>query len=759
MTQKEILRIGGMSCAACAVKIEDSVKKVKGVTDAVANYGNNTATVTYEDGTDRGKIVRAIEKAGYTVIEGDAKAIAEADRKEAEYKKTNLIIAVVFAIPLSIYAMGPMFGLDMPFRDDDPFIYACIQLVLCTIVLIAGRRFFTRGIRGLLMLSPNMDSLICLGSGVGYLYGIWNTYCIWTGDLDAVENLTFDSAGMIIAFISIGKYLEALGKVRTNDAVSGLLNMEPQKATVIRDGKEEVIPVEELKVGDTVLVKPGESVPADGTVLEGESSVDESMLTGESVPVLKKPGDKVFGATVNGTGSLRFRADLVGKDTALYQIIGMIEGAQGTKAPIARIADRVSAVFVPAVILTAVCVFLLWYFVGGKSIAYSVTALISVLVIACPCALGLATPLAIIMGTGKGAKYGILFKSAATLEACGKIDTVVLDKTGTITEGHPEVTDIVAEGIDKNELLALAASAESDSEHPIAAAVVKKAKDSKIDIPAHGDFESVTGNGVACTVDGRKVAVGSAGLMESRGADVSSLKEKYSELAGQAKTCVYVSVDGKAAGLIAVADPVKETSRSAVASMKALGVSPVMITGDNRETALAVGKSVGIEDVRYSALPKDKIDAVKKMQVQEKTVAMVGDGINDAPALTQANVGMAVGSGTDIAIGAADVVLMNPDLRNVPATVEIGRAVVKNIHQNLFLALIYNSICIPIAAGLLTVLGFGEFDHMPMLAAAAMACSSLSVTANALRLGRFRPQSLEEAQQAARPPSAEAAEA
>ncbi|MEE3400724.1 MAG: heavy metal translocating P-type ATPase [Methanomethylophilus sp.] len=756
MTQKkEILRIGGMSCAACAVKIEESVKKVPGVSDAVANYGNNTATVTYEDGTDRSKIIGAIEKAGYTVIEGDAKAIAEADRKEAEYKKTNLIIAVVFAIPLSIYAMGPMFGASMPFRDDDPLVYACIQLVLCSVILIAGRRFFSRGIRGLMMLSPNMDSLICLGSGVGFLYGIYNTWLIWTGDTGAVEDLTFDSAGMIIAFISIGKYLEAVGKVKTNDAVSGLLKLEPQKATVIRDGKEEIIPLEELKAGDTVLVRPGESVPADGTVLEGESSVDESMLTGESVPVLKKAGDKVFGATVNGTGSLRFRADLVGKDTALYQIIGMIEGAQGTKAPIARIADRVSAVFVPAVIITAVCVCLLWLIAGGKSVSYSVTALISVLVIACPCALGLATPLAIIMGTGKGAKYGILFKSAATMEACGNIDTVVLDKTGTITEGHPETTDAIpAPGFDKKELLALAAAAESDSEHPIAAAVVRKAKAEGLEIPEHSGFESVTGNGVICTAGGRKVAVGGAGLMKSQGADVSALEDRFDELAGQAKTCVYVSADGKAAGIIAVADPVKETSRSAVASMKALGVEPVMITGDNRETALAVGREVGIEDVRYSALPKDKIDAVKQMQVEQRTVAMVGDGINDAPALTQANVGMAVGSGTDIAIGAADVVLMNPDLRNVPATFEIGRAVVRNIHQNLFLALIYNSICIPIAAGLLTVLGLGEFDHMPMLAAAAMACSSLSVTANALRLGRFRPRSLEDAGLTAPQPAA-----
>lgn len=738
---RETIRVGGMSCAACAVKIEEGVNKVDGVTEAVANYGNNTVTVSYADQSARGDIVRAIKKAGYSVIEGDAKAIAEADLKEASYKRSNLIIALAFSIPLSIYAMGPMFGLDVPFHDDAG-IYSAIQLALCTVVLFAGRRFFTRGIYGLISLSPNMDSLICLGSGVGFLYGAYCTAAVFGGDSGMVDHLTFDSAAMIIAFVSIGKYLEALGKVKTNDAVSGLMDMEPQEASVIRDGREVRIPIEELAEGDTFLVRPGEGIPADGTVLEGSSRVDESMLTGESIPVAKKEGDTVYGATVNGEGSLRVRTEHVGKDSVLYQIIGMIEGAQGTKAPIARIADKAAAVFVPAVIAAAVAACLIWLIAGGRSVSFSLTVLISVLVISCPCALGLATPLAIIMGTGKAAKHGILFKSAATLEAAGRVDTIVLDKTGTITEGRPEVTDIYVPDGNTEALLAYAAAAEQDSEHPIAKAIRRRFETEGRPVPEHGDFESRTGNGVVCSVEGRRVAVGNAALMEGLGIDVSDLTDRYAELSAEAKTCVYVSTEGGPSGIIAVADPVKESSASAVASMIALGATPIMITGDNRDTAVAVGKRAGIEDVRYSAMPKDKIDAVKELQVRQRTVAMVGDGINDAPALTQANVGMAVGSGTDIAIGAADVVLMNADMRNVPAALEIGRETVRNIRQNLFLAFVYNAICIPVAAGLPYVLGMGEFTHMPMLAAAAMACSSLSVTANALRLGRFEPKSL-----------------
>lgn len=736
---KETLRVGGMTCSACAIKIESSVKKLPGVSEAVANFGNNTTSVTYDDGKiSHDQIVKAITKAGYSVIEGDAKSIAEADLKEARDRKINLLIAIVFAIPLAVYSMaGMLFNIKVPLSDDC-LLYSLAQMVLCIPVLWSGRRFYIRGIPALIRRSPSMDTLVALGTGVGFIYSLYCIYRIWEGDMGFMDSLSFDSAAMIIAFVSIGKYLEARGKVKTNDAVNSLLDMEPAEASVIRDGKEVRIPAEELVEGDIMLVRPGEGVPADGTVLEGTSSIDESMLTGESIPVTKKVGDKVYGATVNGTGSLRVRADQVGKDTVLYQIIGMIEGAQGTKAPMARLADRVAAVFVPSVLLIALLCCIAWL-VSGRSISFSVTVLVSVLVISCPCALGLATPLAIIVGTGKAAKHGILFKSAAKLEASGRIDTVILDKTGTLTEGKPEVTDIVASGTDEGTLLAISAAAESDSEHPLATAIVKAAKDRGIAIPAYGSFESLTGNGIRCTVDGKTVSIGNRGLMEMSETDVSVLEEAYNRLSAQAKTCMFVAIDGKAAGIIAVADPLKENSAKAVATMKSLGVRPIMVTGDNEATAKAVGRSVGIDEVVFGALPADKLAKVKKLQVSQCTVGMVGDGINDAPALTQANVGMAVGNGTDIAIGSADVVLMNDDPRTVPATLEIGRATVANIKQNLFLAFVYNAICIPIAAGLPYVLGMGEFSHMPMLAAAAMSLSSVSVTLNALRLGKFKP--------------------
>ncbi|MCQ2085638.1 MAG: copper-translocating P-type ATPase, partial [archaeon] len=668
----------------------------------------------------------------------NAEAIAEADRKEARERKVNLFIAIIFAIPLGIYAMGGMlFDLDVPFKDDC-FMYTLVQMILCLPVLWSGRKFYKRGIPALFRRSPNMDTLVALGTGIGFIY---STYCliqIYNGDMSLMDHVSYDSAALIIAFISIGKYLEAMGKVKTNDAVSSLLNLEPQEASVIRDGKEVRIPVSELVKGDVILVRPGEGIPADGSIIEGTSSVDESMLTGESLPVTKKAGDIVYSATVNGEGSFRMVAEQVGKDTVLYQIIGMIEGAQGTKAPMARLADKVAAVFVPTVLLIAALCCVGWL-LAGRDISFSLTVMISVLVISCPCALGLATPLAIIVGTGNAAKHGILFKSASKLEASGKIDLVILDKTGTITEGKPDVTDVVSASIDSNELLAYAAAAESDSEHPIAKAIVANAKNNGVSIPAHDSFETITGHGVKCIADGRNVAIGNRNLMALLGADTSALDPEFNRISGEAKTCMFVAIDGTVAGIIAVADPVKKTSKKAVEAIKAAGATPVMVTGDNEDTAKAVAASVGITEIRANALPQDKIDAVKKFQVQQKTVAMVGDGINDAPALTQANVGMAVGSGTDIAIGAADVVLMNTDLCTVPATIEIGKATVTNIKQNLFLAFVYNAICIPIAAGLPYILGMSEFTHMPMLAAAAMSCSSVSVTLNALRMSRFRP--------------------
>jgi len=743
--KKEILHIGGMSCAACAVKIESFAENVNGVENAVANYGNDTLSVTY-DGTPetRTKIVSAVRDAGYSVLGDDPKEIEETDRREARTRKMDLIIALVFAIPLTVYAMAPMFGIGMPLYDDKTA-YSLIQLALCIPVIVSGRRFYTRGIPALFRRSPNMDSLIALGTGVAFVYSLYCTLCILGGDASTASHLSYDSAAMIIALVSVGKYLEAMGKVRTNSAVSGLIDMAPKEASVIRDGHETRIPADLLQVGDTVLVRPGEGIPADGTVSDGETSVDESMLTGESAPVHKTAGDPVYSATLNGGGSFRMTADHVGGDTALYKIVGMVESAQGTKAPIARIADKVAGIFVPAVIAIAVVCCILWFSVGGKDISFSLTVMISVLVISCPCALGLATPLAIIMGTGKAAGFGILFKDAASIEVAGRVDTAILDKTGTVTEGHPDVTDVVAlAGHEEKKILALASAAESESEHPIAAAVIRKADSMSLDIPGHDGFEVRIGNGVVCNVEGKRIAAGNSSLMKGENIDTTALEAICARLSSEAKTCILVAVDGNAIGVIAVADPIKEMSGKAVSSLKEMGITPVMITGDNKGTADAVGKTIDIADVRSDFRPADKLEAVKELQVMQRTVAMVGDGINDAPALTQANLGLAVGSGTDIAIGAADVVLMNTDPRTVPATLEIGRATVHNIRQNLFLAFVYNAVCIPIAAGLPYLLGMGEFSEMPMLAAAAMSLSSISVTLNALRMGRFKPVSLKE---------------
>ena len=739
--KKEILRVGGMSCAACAAKIEAFTKKVPGVKDAVANFGNNTVSVTYDDSeTDHEAVACAIRKAGYTVIEGDA---AEADRREAHERKIDLTIALVFGIPLAVYAMvGMLTDIDVPFEHDNNHItFAAIQLILCIPVLWSGRGFYTRGIPAFLRGSPNMDTLIALGTGVGFTYSLYLLYMMITvnepaANMDYMMHLSFDSAAMIITFVSIGKYLEALGKVRTNDAVSGLLEKEPQEASVLRDGVEIKVPVSDISVGNLVLVRPGESIPVDGVVTEGSSDVDESMLTGESIPVEKRPGDAVYTATVNGSGSLRITVQSTGGDTMLHQIVAMIEGAQGTKAPMARLADRAAGIFVPAVLIAAATCCILWL-LAGRDVAFSLTVMISVLVISCPCALGLATPLAIIVGTGNAARYGILFKSASKLEASGKVDLVILDKTGTVTEGHPEVTEVVTSGIDENELLALAASAEYDSQHPVARAIVRRAGELVRD---HSGFEAVTGKGVRCMVGPDEVLVGSRSLMDDAGIDVSPLLKDFEDLTSRARTCMFVSVNRDIAGVIAVSDPVKPASAEAIRAIKSIGAVPVMITGDNESTAASVAKEVDITEVKAGALPGDKIEWVKKYQVQQRTVAMVGDGINDAPALTQANVGMAVGAGTDIAIGTADVVLMNPNLMTVPITMDIGRRTVTNIKQNLFLAFVYNAICIPVAAGLPYLLGMGEFSHMPMLAAAAMSCSSISVTLNALRMKGYRPR-------------------
>ncbi len=725
-------RVGGMTCAACVGRVEGAVGGLDGVESVTANIGSSTATVVYdEDRTDEDIIAAAITGAGYQVISDDRGEAAEVQRRALELQRRDLWISIAFAIPLGIIAMGPMFGLDIPLSPLD---YCIVQLLLCIPIMYGGRRFYRKGLPALLSKHPTMDSLVSLGTLASLSMGLYVTYCVWAGDTSASHSLSFDSVGMIIALVSIGKYIEARSRLRTNDSLMTLLSLAPDEATVIRDGVEETVTLSSLRVGDIILVRPGEKVPADSVVLEGRSAVDESMLTGESIPVDKSPGDVLYGATVNGSGSLRATVEKTGEDTVLFQIARMMEMAQGTKAPVAGMADRVAAVFVPVVIAIALAVFVGWM-AAGRDVQFSLTIAVSVLVISCPCALGLATPLAIVVGTGKGSQHGILYKTASALEAAGRVDTVILDKTGTCTVGHPEVTSIS----DPSALGAVAA-AEADSEHPLAEAVVRYAKEQGVDIPPHSGFVSVAGGGVRCLVDGMSVSVGSTTFLAEESAPVPAEADMASY---NGATCIHAAINGEYACTLQISDPLRPESPSAVESLLGDGMRVLMVTGDRASTAGSVASRLGMSEVHSETRPGDKLEIVRDLQVAQARVAMTGDGINDAPALTQADVGIAVGSGTDIAIESADIVLMNDDLRSVPAALEIGRATLKNIKQNLFFAFCYNAICIPIAAGLPVILGYdGLVGQMPMVSALAMSISSVSVVTNAMRLRRFEPPAL-----------------
>ena len=725
------LRVGGMTCSACTGRVESAILSVDGVVSAEANIGSGTATVTFDEGVaDEAAIAAAIGSAGYTVITGGRDEVSRREELDIETRFRDLVLAAVFAIPLAIVSMGPMFGMDIPL---EPLHMCILQIALCVPILYAGRRFYRKGFPALFSRNPTMDSLVALGTSAALCLGLYNTYLVASGDLHAVHSLSFDSMGMIITLVSVGKFLEARSKHRTNESLRGLLSMAPDEATVIRDGREVRIPAGELVQGDTVVVRPGERIPTDATVTWGESDVDESMLTGESMPVHKVPGDTVYGATVNGSGSIRANVESVGEDTVLFQIARMMEMAQVTKAPVANIADRVASVFVPAVMLIALACLVGWA-VAGRDLQFCLTIAISVLVISCPCALGLATPLAIVVGTGKGSQHGILFKTAASLEAAARVDTVILDKTGTVTTGVPEVTWVRAE----DGTVAMAAAAESASEHPLGRAVVDYAGSKGLAVLDLDGFESITGQGVRAYIGGHRVLVGNPRLMDGEGVDISCAEPVPDEC-----TAVHIAVDGVYAGTVGISDPPRPESPSAVASLRRDGIRTMMVTGDRRETAESIASRTGIDEVVAETLPGDKLSKVKSLQVAQARVAMVGDGINDAPALTQADVGMAVGSGTDIAMESADIVLMNGDLRSVPAALEIGRATLRNIKQNLFFAFCYNTVCIPIAAGLPILLGFeGLVMQMPMLSAAAMSLSSVSVVSNALRLRGFEPLSL-----------------
>jgi len=743
---RTVFRIEGMTCAACVRAVERAVQKLPGVAEANVNLATEKLNIYYDPvQVSVQRIKSAISKAGYKAFEDSEQREGDAQkRREIQSLKIRFIWSAVFAAPLLIIAMGPMFldslGRMQPvfFNLTHSVLYAIIQLLLCTPVIIIGYRYFTVGIRNLVKLSPNMDSLIALGTSAAYLYSIYNVYKILTGN--AHNDLYFESAAIILTLVTIGKYMESVSKGKTSEAIKKLMDLSPKQASVVRDGKETPIPIDEVIAGDAIIVKPGEKLPVDGIVTDGFTSVDESMLTGESIPVEKKAGDTVIGGSINGNGHIRYNATKVGKDTTLARIIRLVEDAQGSKAPIARLADTISGYFVPIVITLAVMGALLWYFAGGESVSFSIAILISVLVIACPCALGLATPTAIMVGTGMGAQYGILIKSGAALETAHKINVVVMDKTGTITEGKPKLTDILINKdvcMTPDELLQIAASCEKISEHPLGEAVVNAAMDAKLELLDVYDFKALPGRGISARINGSDILLGSRNLMDDNKIKLNSINSVEEQLTGEGKTPMYAAVEGKYCGIIAVADLMKQSSRDAVERLHKMGISVAMITGDNKRTAGAIAAQAGIDTVLAEVLPKDKADEVKKLQAAGKKVAMAGDGINDAPALAQADIGMAVGSGTDVAIESADIILMKNDLRDVASAIELSHKTIANIKQNLFWAFAYNTLGIPTAMGVLYLFGGPLLN--PVIAALAMSLSSVSVVTNALRLRGFKP--------------------
>lgn len=740
------LNIEGMNCASCAQTIEKATRKLDGVLEANVNLATEKMNIQYDaSAVSVSDIMDAVSNAGYEAREDieSAESVDE-DREKKQRAIKNLWkrvwISAVFSVPLLYIAMGHLLGAPLPSVIDpafNPAAFAIIQIVLTLPVVIVNRSIYAVGYKTLFRGHPNMDSLIAIGTGAAFLYGIFATIMILWGEVSFANDLYFETAAVILALITLGKYLETLTKGKTSDAIKKLMGLAPKTAIVVRDGKEVEISIDEVVVGDTLIVKPGEKMPVDGLVLEGMTSVDESMLTGESIPVEKTAGDNIIGASINKNGTIQYKATKVGKDTALSQIIKLVEDAQGSKAPIAKVADIISGYFVPIVIGLAILSGLAWYF-GGQTGLFALTIFISVLVIACPCALGLATPTALMIGTGKGAENGVLIKSGVALETTHKLQTIVFDKTGTITEGKPKVTDIVvANGVKENELLALAASAEKGSEHPLGEAIVKGAEDRELTFMKTRSFSAIPGHGIEVTIDDKNLLLGNRKLMDDRNISLDSLENSSNQLASQGKTPMYIAMNGKIAGIIAVADTVKENSLKAIQKLHDMGIEVAMITGDNKRTAEAIAKQVGIDRVLSEVLPEDKASEVKKLQDEGRKVAMVGDGINDAPALAQADVGIAIGSGTDVAMESADIVLMRSDLMDVPTAVQLSKSTIKNIKQNLFWAFAYNTAGIPVAMGILFLLGGPLLS--PIFAAAAMSFSSVSVLLNALRLKRFKP--------------------
>jgi Cu+-exporting ATPase len=739
------LKIEGMTCASCAKAVERASRKLEGVLEANVNFATEKLNVSFEPSKVKlSDIKKAIEKSGYKALEEETTVDTDKEKKEREIKAlwNRFLVSAIFAVPLLIIAMGPMIGEKLGYMPppaidpmDHPQAFSIIQLLLVLPIMVAGRKYFTVGFKALFKRSPNMDSLIAIGASAAFLYSVFAVYQILLGNLN--YHLYFESAGTILALITLGKYLESVAKGKTSEAIKKLMGLAPKTATVIREDKELEIPIDEVEVGDVIVVKPGEKIPVDGEVTEGITAVDESMLTGESIPVEKSAGDKVIGASINKNGSIRYKATRVGKDTALAQIIRLVEDAQGSKAPIAKLADVISGYFVPVVISLATIGALAWYLYGETGV-FSLTIFISVLVIACPCALGLATPTAIMVGTGKGAEYGVLIKSGTALETAHRIQTIVFDKTGTITEGKPKVTDIITtEGTDESYLLQLAASAEKGSEHPLGEAIVKEAENREVELKKLDLFKAIPGHGIEVTIDSNRILLGNKKLMDESNISLENLEERSQILAGEGKTPMYIAVEGRLIGIIAVADTVKEHSKRAIEKLHSMGIEVAMITGDNKKTAEAIAKQVGIDRILAEVLPQDKAKEVKKLQSENKKVAMVGDGINDAPALAQADIGIAIGSGTDVAMESADIVLMRSDLMDVVTAIDLSKKTIKNIKQNLFWAFGYNTLGIPVAMGILHIFGGPLLN--PMIAALAMSLSSVSVLTNALRLKGFKP--------------------
>ena len=754
---KQKFDVTGMSCSACSAHVEKAVSRVPGVNQVQVNLLQNSMVVEYEDeATDATAIIHAVEDAGYGASVKDAHEptkktendLQKRTAEEAKKMKHRLGWSIVFLIVLMYISMGHMLGWPLPgilLGHENMMIFALTQLFLTLPIMYLNRKYYENGFKSLFHGAPNMDTLVAMGSTAAFVYSVSRLYvmgyAMGRGETNmahmAAMNLYFESAAMILTLVTIGKYMESRSKNRTSDAITKLVDLAPKTALVVRNGRETEIPADQVQVGETVIVKPGQGIPVDGVILEGTGTVDESAITGESIPVEKKVGDRVTGATVNRAGYFQMKADRIGEDTTLSQIIRLVEEAGGSKAPIAKLADKVSGIFVPVVITIAVITIIVWL-LSGATFSFALASGIAVLVISCPCALGLATPTAIMVGTGRGAEQGILIKSGESLETAHLVDTVVLDKTGTITEGHPAVATVrMAPGVTEAELLGLAASLEKASEHPLAEAIVRYAEEAGVEVSQATEFAAEAGQGVSGMVSGRKVLAGNQKMMDAQKVILDGMDAEAGKLSEEGRTVLYIAADQKLLGMIAVADPVKKTSAEAIREMEQMGLDVVMLTGDHEKTARAIQKQLGISRVIAQVLPQDKEREVRRLQEEGHKVAMVGDGINDAPALARADVGIAIGAGTDVAIESADIVLMKSDLLDAVTAVQLSRAVIRNIKENLFWAFCYNAIGIPLAAGVFYPLL--NWQLSPMFGSAAMSFSSVFVVCNALRLKGFQP--------------------